>query len=105
LVPPNSNPVCFGIDFNISAGTIHIPPAKLSEVTYLCTKTLRKKSISKRSLQALIGSLMFLHKAIKHARTFVNHILALLKQSSDTSNTTSDSGTQLDLRWFIKCSH
>jgi hypothetical protein len=70
--------VCLGITFNIKIGVLQIPSHKLQEVLSLCTFYLSKSKITKTNLLALIGSLMFLHKAIKPARLFVNRILALL---------------------------
>jgi hypothetical protein len=78
-VPPTSVAVCLGITFNIKIGVLQIPSHKLQEVLSLCTFYLSKSKITITNLQALIGSLMFNHKAIKPARLFVNHILALLQ--------------------------
>jgi hypothetical protein len=48
---------------------------------------------------------MFLHKAIKPARLFVNRILALLRDMGDAHQAAIDEGTHQDLRWFIACAH
>jgi hypothetical protein len=97
--------VCLGITFNIKIGVLQIPPHKLQEVLSLCNFYLSKSKITKTNLQALIGSLMFLHKAIKPARLFVNHILALLRDMGDAPQAAIDEGTHQDLRWFIACAH
>jgi hypothetical protein len=47
--------------------------------------------------------LLFLHKANKPARIFVNCILALLKKMGSASNITINEGTVKDLRWFTQC--
>jgi hypothetical protein len=54
-------------------------------------------------LQALIGSLMFLHKAIKPARLFVNRILALLRKMGDANVVAIDEGFHRNRQWFIAC--
>jgi hypothetical protein len=46
---------------------------------------------------------MFLHKAIKPARLFVNHILALLREMGDATVVAIDEGFHRDLQWFIAC--
>jgi hypothetical protein len=52
----------------------------------------------------LIGSLIFMHKAIKPARTFINRILALLRQiKSNRQSIEVDDDMQRDLRWFVEC--
>jgi hypothetical protein len=73
----------------------------LREVMDLCNFHLNKKSISKTKLQALIGSLIYLHKASKPARIFVNRILALLRSMGEAARMAIDEGTKQDLRWFI----
>jgi hypothetical protein len=77
-VPPTSVAVCLVITFNIQIGVLQIPLPKLQEVLSLCTFYLSQSKITKTNLQALIGSLMFLHKAI-NAWMFVNCILTLLR--------------------------
>jgi hypothetical protein len=105
IVPPTSVAVCLGINFNINIGVLQIPYQKLQEVLSLCTFYLSKSKITKTNLQALIGSLLFLHKAIKPARLFVNRILALFQDMGDASQAVIDEGTHQDLRWFIACAH
>jgi hypothetical protein len=73
---PTSVATCLGITFDIRIGVLKIPSIKLQEVLSLCNFYVSKSKISKQKLQALIGSLMFSHKAIKPARLFLNHILA-----------------------------
>jgi hypothetical protein len=104
-VPPTSVATCLGIVFNIRLGVLQIPNIKLQEIISLCNHYFSKKSISKNQLQALIGSLIFLHKAIKPARTFVNRILALLRKMGEATVIAIDEGTKQDLQWFIACAH
>jgi DNA-directed RNA polymerase subunit RPC12/RpoP len=91
--------------FNIRLGVLQIPSIKLQEVITLCTHYFSKKFITKYQLQALIGSLIFLHKAIKPARIFVNRILALLRKMGTATKIAIDEGTKQDLIWFIACAH
>jgi hypothetical protein len=92
-VPPTTNCSCLGIYFDLALGTLNIPKSKLTEVMDLCNFHLNKKSISKTKLQALIGSLIYLHKAIKPAWIFVNRILALLRSMGDAARVAIDEGT------------
>jgi hypothetical protein len=48
---------------------------------------------------------MFLHKAIKPARAFVNRILALLREMGTAAKAAIDEGTKRDLQWFMACAH
>jgi hypothetical protein len=96
---------CLGIVFHIRLGVLQIPNIKLLEIISLCKHYFSKKFISKNQLQALIGSLIFLHKAIKPARIFVNRILALLRKMGQATKIAIDEATKQDLRWFIACAH
>jgi hypothetical protein len=82
-----------------------IPKSKLDETIALCKFHFSKKFISKNKLQVLIGHLMFLHKAIKPARVFVNRILALLRNMGAGAKAAIDEGTKRDLQCFIACAH
>jgi hypothetical protein len=104
-VAPTSVATCLGITFNIQLGVLSIPYPKLQETISLCKFYLNKKFISKHQLQVLIGTLMFLHKAIKPTRVFVNRILALLRNMGNATKATIDEGTKRDLQWFMACSH
>jgi hypothetical protein len=75
----------------------------LQEFLSLCNFYISKSKISKQKLQALIGSLMFLHKAIKPAHLCVNHILALLWEMGNATLVAIDEGFHRDLQWFIAC--
>jgi hypothetical protein len=48
---------------------------------------------------------MFLHKAIKPARVFVNRILSLLREMGDDTRVAISEGAKWDLSWFMACAH
>jgi hypothetical protein len=104
-VAPTYVATCLGITFNISMGYITIPKQKLLETISLCKFYFFKKFITKNQLQVLIGHLIFLHKAVKPARVFVNRILALLRKMGDAAKVAIDEGTKRDLQWFMACAH
>jgi hypothetical protein len=104
-VAPTSGAICLGIYFDIKIGTIQIPQTKLQEVLSLCKFYFSKSNITKKQLQALLVSLMFLHKAIKPARLFVNRILALLREMGEATSIAIDEASKQDLQWFIACAH
>jgi hypothetical protein len=55
-------------------------------------------------LQSVIGSLIFMHKAVKQAGMFINRIISLLRQMGKScSSIAIDSDMWRDLNWFIKC--
>jgi hypothetical protein len=71
---------------------------------YLSAKNFIFKFISKNQLQVLIGHLIFLHKAVKPARVFVNRILALLRKMGDAPKAAIE-GTKQDLQWCMAFAH
>jgi hypothetical protein len=104
-VAPTHVLTCLGLVFNVSLGSISIPNIKLAETISLCEHYISQKFITKNQLQVLIGHLMFLHKAIRPARVFVNRILALLRKMGNATKVAIDEGTKRDLQWFIACAH
>jgi hypothetical protein len=56
-------------------------------------------------LHVIIGHLIFLHKAVKPARVFVNRILALLRKMGEAPKAAIDEGTKQDLQWFMAFAH
>jgi hypothetical protein len=105
ILSNSKTPTCLGINIDISLGTMHIPLAKLQDVITLCQKYLNLKFITKNGLQALIGSFIYIHKAVKPDRIFVNCILTLLRNMGSACRVAIDRGTKRDLRWFIACAH
>ena len=59
-----------------------------------------KNKATKKQLQSLVGSLIYIHKCVKPARLFVNRILAVLKLAPAKGyiNLTQDFGK--DIAWF-----
>jgi hypothetical protein len=104
-VAPTYVSTCLGIVFNILDGYISIPKSKLDETLSLCKFHFHKKFITKNQLQVLIGHLIFLHKAVKPARVFINRILALLRKMGEAAKVAIDEGTKWDLQWFMACAH
>ena len=81
LVEPTTVCNCLGMILNTEKFTMSVPKDKLTEIIQKCRNTMQCHSISKRDLQSLIGSLMFMHKAVRSSRYFVNRILQELRQA------------------------
>ena len=100
LTPPTTKMVCLGIEVDSVNQTLAIPKEKINQILDKCRLVLSKSSISKKSLQSLIGLLMFVHKAVKPARIFVNRLLQALRQCVDSSVKVNVDMIR-DLQWFI----
>ena len=60
----------------------------------------RKKLYTKRQLQSLLGNLLYIHKCVKPARIFLNHMLQVLRNDHGNTRITLDHHFHRDLRWF-----
>ena len=54
---------------------------KLAEIVEMCKSWLSKTYCSKRQLQSLLGSLLYISKCVKPAHFFLNRMLALLRNN------------------------
>ena len=84
LVPPATSVTCLGILVDSVQKTISIPSEKLAEIVQLCADWGSKTYCSKKDLQPLLGSLLYVSRCIKHSRFFLNRMLQLLRDNVDT---------------------
>ena len=80
LCPPSTEVVCLGIEFNIVKRTISIPHDKLSEIIRLCKLWEGKSTCTKKQLQSLLGSLLYICKCVRPACFFLNRMLTGLRR-------------------------
>ena len=79
LIPPTTSMICLGILVDSQAQTMSVPPEKLTCITDMCHEWQNKKVCSKRQLQSLLGSLLFISKCVRPARVFLNRMLEFLR--------------------------
>ena len=79
-----------------------IPPEKLAEICSICRLWADKKVCSKKQLQYLLGSLLYVSKCVRHARFFLNRILQTLRQNSNIKIIKLDAEFMKDIAWFNK---
>ena len=87
---------------NIVDGTLSIAPDKLQSIYQTCNQVATKKSLSKKSYQSLIAKLIYIHKCVAPARTFVNRILSLFRYNSHKSRIQLTQDFFRDIQWFLK---
>ena len=100
LVPPDTVVTCLGIQIDTVNRTLSIPHQKLQEIVKLCKDWVNKTYCSKKALQSLLGSLLYISKCVKPARFFLNHILALLRSNYEVQKILLDNSFFKDLTWF-----
>ena len=100
LVPPDTVVTCLGIQIDTVNRTLSIPHQKLQEIVKLCKDWVSKTYCSKKALQSLLGSLLYISKCVKPARFFLNRILALLRSNYEVQKILLDNAFFKDLAWF-----
>ena len=100
LVAPSTSVVCLGILIDTVHRTISIPPDKLQDIVHLCKQWSTKTYASKKDLQSLLGSLLYITKCVKPARYFLNRMLHLLRQNHNNNKIFLTSEFFHDLSWF-----
>ena len=100
LFSPSTEVPCLGILINTAKGSLRIPDDKLAEVNQKCTKWASKHTATKKQLQSLVGSLIYIHKCVKPARLFVNRILATLREAPERGCIHLSQEFKKDIAWF-----
>ena len=100
LVPPSTQVTCLGIVVNTENFSVSIPAEKLSVIKDLCQKWSNKTVCTKRELQSLLGSLLYVAKCIRYARFFLNRMLSLLRENFDKKSIFITEDFKKDLNWF-----
>ena len=100
LVPPDTRVVCLGIVVDTVQQSLSIPSEKLESIKLTCAQWSNKVVCSKRELQSLLGSLLYIAKCVKYARYFLNRMLTLLRVNFDRKTIVITEEFKQDLKWF-----
>ena len=100
LVPPATSVTCLGILVDSVQKTISIPSEKLAEIAQLCADWGSKTYCSKRDLQSLLGSLLYVSRCVKYSRFFLNRMLQLLRDNVNARKILITADFKHDLAWF-----
>ena len=100
LVAPTTSKVCLGILIDTKTRTMSVPSEKLENIIYMCTDWQNKKYCTKQELQSLLGSLLYVSKCVRPARTFLNRMLQVLRSMGSNSSTKLTVEFFKDLKWF-----
>ena len=99
-VPPYKALTCLGIHVDIVNSSLSIDQAKLHAIHSECVQVSNKKYLSKKSFQSLLGKLIYLHKCVVPAKTFVNRILQLCRDNFHNKRIYLTSEFFKDIAWF-----
>ena len=102
LVSPSTKAVCLGILIDTENGAVSIPDEKLRQINDTIKEWQGRSRCSKRQLQSFLGQLLYIHKCVRPARTFLSRMLELLRQNYDASTIVLTQAFKCDLRWFTR---
>ena len=98
--PPASHVRWLGIQVDAANMTLSIPHDKVKAALEVVKKYIGAKSISKRQLQSLIGTLVHVAKCVEPARIFISRLLHALRGCGDRWYIRVTDDMRADLQWF-----
>jgi hypothetical protein len=101
-VKPSYQCNCLGIIINTIEFTLCIPGDKLKSIIGICRQFQKFNKLRRQQIQSILGLLIYLHKAIKPARLFVNRVIALLRIAPHNGFVHVGYEFKRDLEWFCR---
>lgn len=102
-VAPSTTMTYLGVEFDSVAMEMRVPADKLQEIKSEIRIWLRRKAITKKELQSLLGKLFWISKVVKHSRVFLGRMLEQLRSMTslkDNKKTKLLDETRKDIRWW-----
>ena len=99
--PPSRTLTCLGIQIDLDLNTMSIDSEKLSSILTECMAIRNKKYLSRTAFQSLLGKLLYIHKCVRPARTFINRMLALFRANPGAKRIFLTTDFHKDLHWFL----
>ena len=98
---PSTSARWLGVIIDTANMTIAVPPDKLAETLDQVCRIVKKRSISKKMLQSILGKLLHIAKCVRPARLYVSKLLEALRQMKGYYiNVNAE--MKSDLRWFLE---
>ena len=94
--------VCLGIEVDTINSTLSITQQKLTEILSIYHQWRNKNHCTRRDLQSLLGSLLYIAKCVRFSRNFLNRMLDLLRLSDKETTIKLTPEFLKDLAWFLK---
>ena len=102
LVQPATKVTCLGVEVDTENFTVAIPNEKVSEILKKCHQWTGKTHSTKKELQSLLGSLLYMSKCVRSSRMYLNRMLDTLRSHVGTASIVLDINFHRDLNWFNK---
>ena len=101
--PPSTSMPFLGVQFDTVAMTMSVPADKLEEVREEVTLWSRKSTITKKTLQQLLGRLFWISRCVKFSRPFMGRLLQQLRDihsNPENKKFPMSEGCKLDIAWW-----
>ena len=102
--PSNSMPF-FGVNFDTDSLEMSVPPEKLEEVREEVSLWEKKSTGTKKTLQQLLGKLMWVSRCVRFSRPFMGRLLGQLRAMHHlptNKKTPLSEDSKLDIRWWAR---
>ena len=93
--------IFLGINIDIAGNTLSIDSDKLKQIYKECIHASKKTTLSRKAMQSILGKLLYIHKCVLPARTFINRVLDLFRHNCQAKRIHLGSGFHKDIPWFI----
>ena len=103
--PPSTKMPYLGVLFDTELMTMSIPGDKLEEVRCELDIWTRRKTVSKRTLQKLLGKLFWIARCVKYSRGFMGRLLARLRElhnEPDHKTYPLTADCKQDIQWWAR---
>ena len=101
--PPSSSMPYLGVQFDSVKMEMRVPPDKLSEVVEDLETWKKKSTLTKKSLQKLLGRLFWISRCVRFSRPFMGRLLQQLRTMynlPDNKKVPMTSECKLDISWW-----
>jgi len=103
---PSTKMVCLGVEFDTDQFTLSVSVERLRDIDILLDNWLTRKSCTRKSLQSLIGKLIFVSKCVRQSRIFISRMLDLLRTAKHNHHhITLSAEFRKDLAWWKSFLH
>ena len=99
-MPPSTRVTCLGIVVDRVEFSTSVPVKKLQVIKDMCNQWGTKAICTRKELQSVLGSLLYVAKCVKYARFFLNRMLALLLGNTGSKIIKITKEFKQDLNWF-----
>ena len=100
VAAPTHEMTCLGININARTGLLTILPDKVNHVKRICNQWASKAYATRKSIQKILGHLLYLHRCVQPSRLFVNRILQVLRAAPPQGRISLDADFFRDINWF-----